>query len=335
MSSKRSRVHPRYKTKYRVTNWSAYDRSLARRGDVTFWLSPDGIANWNAKPTGKRGGQQKYSDLAIETALTLRLVFHLPLRQIEGFLGSLFKVMNVDLDVPDHTTLSRRGRRLDVALKALPSSGPIDLIVDSSGLAIVGQGEWAAAKHGGKGTQGWKKLHLAVDGAGVIGAQVLTDSNVDDATAGVALVADVAHDIDVVIADRAYDTRPFYDAATDRGASVIVPPTKNAIDKGHPRAARDETIRRVNEIGRRRWQKEAGYHRQAGVENAFFRYKSIVGSRLRARGSDAQNAEARLACNVLNQMTELGKPESLHQELRTPETGAFHALAGLMHQRRT
>ena len=89
MSSKRSRIHPKYKTKYTVTNWPTYDRSLVRRGDVTFWLSPDAIAGWDAKPAGRRGGQQKYSDLAIETALTLRLVFHLPLRQVEGFLGSL------------------------------------------------------------------------------------------------------------------------------------------------------------------------------------------------------------------------------------------------------
>ena len=114
MSSKRSRIHPKYKTKYTVTNWPTYDRSLVRRGDVTFWLSPDAIAGWDAKPAGRRGGQQKYSNLAIETALTLRLVFHLPLRQAEGFLGSLFKIMDVDLDVPDHTTLSRRGQRLDV-----------------------------------------------------------------------------------------------------------------------------------------------------------------------------------------------------------------------------
>ena len=88
MSSKRSRIHPKYKTKYRVTNWSEYDRSLVGRGDITLWFCPDAIANWNAAPSGRRGGQPKYSDLAIETALTLRLVFRLPLRQTEGFLVS-------------------------------------------------------------------------------------------------------------------------------------------------------------------------------------------------------------------------------------------------------
>ena len=133
------------------------------------------------KPGGRRGGQLRYSDVAIETALTLRLLFHLPLRQTEGFLRSLFSMMEVDLEVPDHTTLSRRGRSLEIGLDRAPTSEPIHLIVDSTGLPIVGEGEWAAAKHGGKGKRGWKKAHLGVDRSGAIVAQVLTGGNVDDA----------------------------------------------------------------------------------------------------------------------------------------------------------
>ncbi len=311
MSSKRSRVHPKYKTKYRVTNWPEYDRSLVRRGDVTLWLSPTAAASWNAKPSGRRGGQPKYSDLAIETALTLRLVFHLPLRQAEGFLGSIFEIMGIDLESPDHTTLSRRGRQLDVPLRSLTLAEPIHLIVDSSGLAIFGEGEWAAVKHGGRDIQGWRKLHLGVDDAGVIVAQLLTDSNLDDATAGVDLIGQVKGSIATVIADAAYDTRPFYNAGSDRGARVVVPPTKRATVTRQRCPARDKTVRRTNKIGRRRWKKESRYHRQARVENAFFRYKSIVGDRLRSRGQRAQAVEARLACNALNRMTEIGAPTSI------------------------
>ncbi len=113
----KSRVHPRFKTKYRVKNWTSYDRALVRRGDVTVWLSPEAIATWEPAGDGKRGGQLKYSDLAIETALTLRLIFNLPLRQTEGFLRSLFGMMGVELSAPDHTTLSRRGQHLDVKLR--------------------------------------------------------------------------------------------------------------------------------------------------------------------------------------------------------------------------
>lgn len=130
---------------------------LVQRGDVTVWLSPDALKAWKAKPTGRRGAQPKYSDLAIETTLTLRLIFRLPLRQSEGFLRSIFKLMGAALNVPDHTTLSRRGAGLDVSLMSRKGIGPIDLIIDSSGLAIVGEGEWAAVKHGGKGRRGWKK----------------------------------------------------------------------------------------------------------------------------------------------------------------------------------
>ncbi|MDG1985156.1 MAG: IS5 family transposase [Planctomycetota bacterium] len=163
-----SRVHPKYKTKYRVTNWPEYERGLVRRGDVTVWLSPDAIAEWMPAPNGRRGGQRKFSDLAIEAALTLRLVFHLPLRQTEGFLSSVFRIMGVKLAAPDHTTLSRRSQCLDVTLRHAPVDEPIQLIIDSTGLSIVGEGEWAAAKHGGKGKRGWKKLHLGVDRSGAI-----------------------------------------------------------------------------------------------------------------------------------------------------------------------
>ena len=162
----KSRVHPKYKTKYHVGNWPAYDRALVQRGDVTLWLTPEAVATWSAAGVGKRGGQLQYSDLAIETALTLRLLFHLPLRQTEGFLTSIFGMLCLDLSAPDHTTLSRRGQHLDLTLGRVPTGEGLHLIVDSTGLSIVGEGEWAAAKHGGRGRRGWKKLHLGVDGLG-------------------------------------------------------------------------------------------------------------------------------------------------------------------------
>ena len=108
----KSKVHPRYKTKYRVANWAAYNQALVRRGDVTVWVSSEAIAAWTPRRSGRRGGQRRYSDLAIETALTLRLLYHLPLRQAEGFLHALFGMMRLDLSAPDYTTLSRRSQHL-------------------------------------------------------------------------------------------------------------------------------------------------------------------------------------------------------------------------------
>lgn len=167
---------------------------MVRRGDVTLWLTPEAITTWAAAGAGKRRGQLRYSDHAIETALTLRLVFHLPLRQSESFLTSIFEMLGLDLSAPDHTTVSRRGQHLALTMCRAP------------------------------------------------------------------------------------------------------------VDAGFHLGGR--------EPGRRRWKKVLGYHRQARVENAFFRYKSIIGPGLRACSPSGQEREAVLACNILSRMTELGRPKS-------------------------
>ena len=159
----RSKVHPKYKTKDRVGNWSAYEQALVQRGDVTLWLSADATDAWRPSPSGRPGAPKTFSDCAIETALTLRLVFRLPLRQAEGFWRSVLSLMGVDLAAPDHTTLSRRSQSLAVEFRRIPSRGPIHRIVDSTGRSIVGAGEWAAVQHGGRGHRGWKTLRRAVD----------------------------------------------------------------------------------------------------------------------------------------------------------------------------
>ena len=146
-----SQVHPAYKTKCRVANWPAYNQALVRRGDVTVWLSSEVIAAWTPRRSGRRGGQRRYSDLAIETALTLRLLYHLPLRQAEGFLHALFGMMRLGPAAPDYTTLSRRSQYLRRRLRPIPPGEGLHLVLDSTGLSIVGAGEWAAAKHGGRG----------------------------------------------------------------------------------------------------------------------------------------------------------------------------------------
>ena len=300
----KSRVHPKYKTKYRVKNWASYDRALVRRGDITIWLSPAAIAAWEPDRAGTRGAQRKYSDLAIESAL--------PLRQAEGFLRSLFVLMGLDLRAPDHTTLSSRGRYLDLSLRRVPKRAGLHLIIDSSGLSIGGEDEWATAKHGRRGRRGWKQLHLGVDPTGVIVAHALTEATLDDATTGVELIAAVNDDITRMTGDAAYDTVAFYETASARGATVVVPPAKTArVSPRGPRSrVRDRTINTVKSIGRCRWKKTARYQQQARVENACFRYTSIIGDGLRAKTPGGRTAETLLACNILNTMTAMGRPNS-------------------------
>jgi IS5 family transposase len=309
----RSKIHPKYKTKYRVNNWPEYDHAVVQRGNITLWISDDAIASWKPAPTGRRGAQRKFSDHAIETALTLRLVFKLPLRQAEGFLRSILSLIDVDLEAPDHTTLSRRSQLLDVALHLISTKKPMHLSIDSTGLSIVGEGEWAAAKHGGRGRRGWKKLHIGVDRSGLIVAEALTHGSADDAKTAVDLIDSIEGGIESLTADAAYDTLAIYDASAARGAEVVVPPVKSATRSRRRRpqsSARDRTIMRVKEIGRRQWKKESGYPHQARVENTFFRYKTTIGPRLHSGNPEAQEAEALMACNILDRMMAVGRPES-------------------------
>ncbi len=150
---------------YRVRNWSAYDQALKQRGSVTLWFAPEAVAAWNYQGAAQRGAQFVYSDLAIETALTLRLIYHLPLRQTEGFVESLLHVMGLDLSTPDHSTLSRRQAGLQVALPINPTQEPIHVVVDSSGLKVYGEGEWKVRQHGWSVRRTGRKLHLGVNEA--------------------------------------------------------------------------------------------------------------------------------------------------------------------------
>jgi hypothetical protein len=313
---KRAYRHPKYKTAYRVKNWHEYDQSLRDRGDITVWMSHDAVDAWTPPQTGKRGAQPVYSDVAIETALTFRLLFRLPLRQTEGFLCSILRLMGVSLPCPDHTTLSRRNltEALRQQVERAPR-GPISLIVDSSGLKVCGQGGWHAQKHGEKKHKRWKKLHLGVDAQGHIVASTVTESPAQDPAHVPELLSQVDRVIERFIGDGMYDKEPVYAAVAQhsRGARVIIPPRKDAVLS--PMAAtapsqRDQYLLTIESEGRCPWKRTSGYYAQSHAENAFSRYKRTFGGRLRAKRDASQEREASLACMLLNRMRALGRPQS-------------------------
>ena len=312
-----SRVNPRYKTRYRVTNWPDYECGLRSRGNVTIWLSDEAIAAWNPPKGGRPGGQQRYSDLAILTGLTLRTVFHLPLRQAEGFVGSLLRLMALELTAPDHTTLSRRSRDLSVPTPTRVHDGPIHLIVDSTGLKVFGAGQWCARKHRAlRERRTWRKLHVGVDAEGYVVAAELTESTEDDAVTLPRLLEQIDAPIQRFTGDGSYDTRHVYDLVGGVGTdevALVIPPHRRAVPT--PEASgtwcqRNTALERIAEVGRQEWIRASGYRQQARVENLFGRYKRVLGDGLRARDPDAQNREAMIGCHVLNRMLELGRPES-------------------------
>ena len=309
---------PSPKTVYRIRNWSAYNASLVKRGSITVWVDEEALAGWQATSPEQRqrGGQYDYSDAAITLLLILKSVYHLTLRETEGFAQSLFELMGVDLPVPDYTTLSRRGGKLSVSLP-VQSSEPIHLVMDSTGLKVYGEGEWKVRQHGYSKRRTWRKLHLGVDeGRGEIQAVMLSEASLDDAGAVTTLLAETQAPVEQISGDGAFDKSKVYDACRQEGITQItIPPRKDARIWQHgnckaPPHPRDENLRRIRQVGRKRWKWESGYHRRSLAETMVFRFKTIFGDRLQAREWTRQVTEARIKCLVLNRMTRLGMPDS-------------------------
>ena len=254
----------------------------------------------------------------IETGHLLRLAFGRPWRQTEGLLRSLATLLRVGIGIPDHTTFSRRspGLALASALAQAQRTGPVHVVIDATGLKVYGAGEWLAEKHGERGQRTWRKLHLAVDpNSGEILASELTTTEEGDASLVGPLLDQITGPIASVTADGAYDGEPVYRAVAarqpDPPAAVIIPPRATAVPSPFADTEptqRDQHIRMIQDRGRMGWQKAVGYGQRSLGETAVFRYKVIIGRRLRARTLPSQKTEARVACSVLNRMTSLGMP---------------------------
>ena len=197
------------------------------------------------------------------------------------------------------------------------ASGPVHLLVDSTGVKLSGPGEWLVEKHGFQRRRAWRKLHLAVDvKTGMIVASTLTSKEVDDAAELGPLVDQVDEPLGAVIAEGAYDQDRVYDAVVEHSAeaAVIVPPRATAVlspSADTDPTQRDRHIQAIAEQGRMGWQKTSGYNARAGVEGTMSRYKRIIGDTLRSHGRPSQEVETRIAVKVLNRMFDLGRPNSV------------------------
>ena len=302
---------------YRIRNWSNYNEALVNRGSVTLWVEAEVLNSWkNTQKTGKRGASKQYSDLAIETLLTLKSVYRLALRQTIGFARSIFKLMDVDLELPHYSTLSRRAATLHVTLSRRPASTPCHVVVDSTGIKVYGEGEWKQRKHGKSKRRTWLKLHLGLDEAtGEILAGVVTPNSVGDSQVIDELLDNIEEDIGQFSGDGAYDRVYVYDYIDERGAVASIPPRKDAKIWFHgnrkgPKHQRDENLRRIRTVGRAAWKKEIGYHRRSLSETGMYRLKTIFTGEVCARKIETQRTELMIECKALNKMTRLGMPDS-------------------------
>ncbi len=312
--SNADRRHKIPRQRHRVTNWPAYEAGLRARGSLTVWFTAEAIAAWRAGPRTGRGGQPRYSVLAITTALTLRAVFRLALRRTEGLVGSILQLLGLDLAVPDHTTLSRRAETLEVA-RPRRERAPVHLLVDGTGLRLCGPGEWLTEKHGTRRRRSWRKLHLATDAdTGHIVASVLTDRDADDGSQLGPLLDQVDGPVTSLTADGAIDRDDVHAevAARHPEAAVVVPARSGAVPSGNAETAptrRDAHLRRIGERGRMGWQRASGYGWRALVESDIARWKRVIGDGLRFQTDGRQATEVAIAADVLNRMLELGRPE--------------------------
>ena len=299
-------------TRYRTTNWSSYTASLRNRGSLLIWVDKD--MSWLVPHDGSPSRPNVFADAAIQFCLTIKVLFKLPLRQTTGMVASLVKLAGLDWAVPDHRSLCRRQKALVVQIPYRRADGPLNLLVDSTEIKFLGDGEWQALKHGVQGRRQWRKVHLAMDTATLdIRVVEFTSSSDGDSLVLLELLNQIpeGEDIGTVTADGAYDTRRCHTAIIDRQATTIILIRKN----GRPwkadcpaAIARNETLRATRHYGRAFWKRWTGYHVRSRIE-AKMRCLKAFGERIAARDSDRQTAEIQIRTILMNRFSAFGTAE--------------------------
>jgi hypothetical protein len=306
------------KDKYKVTNWSNYNKSLVGRGDITIWIEEGVVENWYYEGPDQRGAQYVYSDECIECLLQLKSVFKLPYRQLQGFATSVVKIMGFEIEIPSYTQICRRAVGLDVDIYVPKSKTPIYIVIDSTGLKVYGEGEWKTRKHGISKRRTWRKLHLGVDEkTGLVYAHVLTENGTGDGDAQQVeeMLGQVESPIDKFSGDGAYDTFEIWKLLKEMEIEGIIPPQENAVywvDEFDELLDldRNKILEIIDGIGRKEWKVASGYHRRSLSETAMMRFKTIFGPTLYSRIFEKQKTEAAIKVKCLNKMTRIGMPIS-------------------------
>ena len=302
-------------TAYKTKNWSEYNKSLVKRGSITLWINEKALKDWlSQNSSGRKGRPMLYSDGCIELFLTIGSFFHLPLRATQGYLESLFSLLKVDLPVPDYTCVSKRSKSLEIKL-VKNRNGSLELVLDATGLKNTGEGEWLTRTHGKTKRRGWRKLHIAMDPKtfGIVAVE-LTESNKADGKLLAPLLENV-DSVDKVYADAAYMYKECFDAVADKGGEALIDLRSNTSLAREPTSEglkqRNKIVNRIQELGgKEEWKKESGYHKRSLVETQMYRWKQILGPKLRARKFENQVVEAKIKANILNQLTALGMPKT-------------------------
>ena len=319
MSNATSPTSPQ-NTGYRVKNWAKYNDALVNRGNITLWFDEELVENGrHSNEETKVGRPFIYSDSVMMFALILKVMFQLPYRQTEGLLRALVQLSNLQLPVPDYTSIAKRAETMKVSIEPGKTASAIDLVVDSTGLKVFGEGEWKVRQHGQGKRRVWRKIHLAVDPhTHYIHAHVTTESNVHDSHVVGELLNQVTPNVQSFRGDGAYDTHQVYERLTRDGIDPIIPPRSNAVasqqeyvesDGGNP-TPRDCAVWAIQASGEKQWKHDTNYHQRSNAETAMFRLKRSFGERLFSKKRFRQATEVALRCKLLNAFVALGMPLS-------------------------
>ncbi len=317
---------------YKISNWPEYNKSLVNRGRITLWLDEEISSSWISQGcSGKRGHPVVYSDASIELCLTVKYLYKLPYRATQGFVASLLSLAGFSLTSPCYSQMSRRSKTLAVQLRRISAhKGNLDIVIDSTGLKVYGEGEWKVRMHGAGKRRTWKKLHLAVDPLDheVVAWQVTGNGRSDNQVFPEVLET-VEEEVERCFGDGAYDRQSCYDACYDYGTVLITPPRVDAIPQKPAQTnpsmvPRDRAIERIkalektlgdSEKARKQWKIEVDYHTRSIAENAMFRFKTLCGDTLSSRSDATQKTEIAIKINILNQFTKLGMPHAYPIEI--------------------
>ena len=259
-------------------------------------------------------GRILFSDGAIQFCLMVKVLFGLPLRQTTGMVASILSMAGLDWPVPDFSTLSRREKTITVQIPSRRAPGPLNLLVDSTGIKFLGDGEWLARKHGTHRRRQYRKVHLAMDTAtGDIRAVEFTPSREGDSPVLPDLLDQIPEDeqIGTVTGDGAFDTRRCHTAILERGGTAVIPIRRNGRlwKEDCPAAkARNDILRATQRFGRALWKRWSGYHARSRIE-ARMRCLKAFGEKITSRDPDRQTAEIHIRIALMNRFNVLGQAE--------------------------
>lgn len=300
--------------KYRITNWSSYNESLKNRGKITFWFSDEVKENWYYNGEQKPGGKIEYSESTIEFILIVKYLYSMCYRQTEGFVSDLLKLMSIDnLVVPSYSQIQRRSGEIEIDMRIRKwKKGKINVVIDSTGLKVYGEGEWKVRQHGWNKHRTWRKLHMGSDGKDLeILSAILTGNEIDDATAGTQLINEIEEQVEKVAADGAYDKIKIR-CGLPTHIIQLIPPQKNAVISADGKMEqRNKAINRIAEIGREKWKEEVGYHIRSKSEVNMFRYKIVFTEKMKSRKTKFEETEVKIKSKILNKFVDIGMPISI------------------------